>query len=720
MHEIAILDQPGQLNDHADELRSFFRLYQKNFPDADEREEPETIIQRIQKGRKDPVEPETILLYTKTDGKLSGGAILEYYEGSACFLLTYIFVDEELRGKRVASFLVDQGIRSVVEAKGPAVKALFFEANIPWKSDPDKDSFNAWDRYQVFSRLGAKWLKFDYTQPALGNGKKRVNHLHLFLFPSLTQLDDALDAEVLLRFLHQFYQSLGVADPQNDADFIRMEHSLSIDEGKIWLQKVPFLYTFSEVSVALHLSEDPLEGWNEASDYKAAACPVMGSYELDLLKFRYLDHPPFVTTCRQLQETRKCTVLFPALTTYVSEGRNERLNDSHHSLSCELKLNRTQFRNGRKIWTVVLVPIEGEEVTGDQIIQLVSLFNRSSEQSNLFQQTKFRTEEGETLGFVAMVEKMVKQTGLYLLRSGEVEVDFSQGSVKMEPLLLWRELINLIGAGTGHTAQLRGMEERYRKDSDFSTALNLLCGIALGIFDYRRMTFDEVLDTLVPITKGVDGCILMNKGILASFDFGDENYRQCKPTIGINAYLMIPGMLLAYNETEISVISNLLDQVLDDDKAALEQMMKSRMLADRKLNDELLTDVFHYASEKKILAEGMAQRGLDDRIATQRNRVGVLVRLINDKDARGKAVFDKMAVRLLALISILSIEPVFGDAFTYLKHRWPDNPMLQLDGFKWFSFLAFALVAFLLLHYFVLKSIGRGKVKPRRSWKRKS
>jgi len=224
--EKIIIDKPHQTDTYAKELTHFFNLYETNFPDVNEREDPQVITDRIKLESKEKYYPETTIILAVSEDKVMGGTVIEYYPECQCFLLTYILVGNEFRGRGISRFLIEDGIRLVVDSKGKdEVKAVFFESNNPRKTV--NDSFNPWERLRVFSKLGAKWIDINYTQPSLGKGRNKVHNLYLLIFPSLTGLKDRIETSYLITFLEVFYHALGIPEPDNDPDFMEMIRSIN-------------------------------------------------------------------------------------------------------------------------------------------------------------------------------------------------------------------------------------------------------------------------------------------------------------------------------------------------------------------------------------------------------------------------------------------------------------------------------------------------------------
>ncbi|HWR99166.1 MAG TPA: hypothetical protein VN249_01050, partial [Prolixibacteraceae bacterium] len=471
MHQFLVIDQPSHLDTYSRELDIFFQLYAINFPDPDEREDPGIICNRIRMSGKGAYAPETTILLSILDDKISGGAILEFYTQSSCFLLTYILVDEHFRGKNIARSLVESGIKMVIDSRKEEVRAIFFESNIPWKTDKSRDSFDAWDRYGVFTKLGAKWIDIAYTQPSLGEGKSKVHNLHFFVFPALTHLPDKIEVSVLTAFLHIFYQELGIQAPESDPDYQKMHHSIleSSSGGYIFLSEIPHHeqneFRFRDVSVAYHFDQEPDENIGGLQTGDSSFCPVFQSYESDLFKYRYQNNPPYRTFYLSQFQRLKCQVIFPEITSYLTEGRHERMKSRDSGIFVDVKLNFTRFSNNRKIWTVVMTPPEGDLLSQDQVIKFISLFSKSQEQNNIGTDTRFICNGHQYGSLEAMVKGITNVQTLVLLQSGIVQTDFHSSENTISGPEIWNEAINAISQiSKNQVSAYQQLEKRYREE----------------------------------------------------------------------------------------------------------------------------------------------------------------------------------------------------------------------------------------------------------------
>lgn len=717
MEKIVVVDNKERLEEYARTIEKFFVLYTKSFPDADEREDPQIIIRRIHDGNFKPYSPSTAIILAVGDSCVFGGSIVEYYRESQCMLLTYIVIDTASRGKGIARKILHDGVSHFIKTKGEHVKAVFFESNIP--GETDNDSFDPWQRYQVFSKLGAKWIDIAYAQPSLGKGKDRVYNLNFFIFPSFSGIGNRLQKEVVVSFMDVFYRELGVENPQADSDFRTMLQSIEdcSHDGYIPLKEMPRqeqnVFSFQNVSVAYHFSEQFIDPKGKQLPDEMVSCPVFGSYEFDLFQFRFQSKlgRPYRTVCKTGAPVKTITVRFPEKIEFITEGHFETLINRQPELQVEVKLNCTRFKNGNHIWTLVFNPVLDCSFTQTDIIKLINLFNRSQECSNIESSTVFfdGQQKFDTIESLAKsLAGVCSKHSFNLMYSGVVQVDapgdLANPDTNSE---VWKEVIAAIDkVAKNDFAEKSELEKRYLKEKEVRDILNIMCGFALGIFDYNRMSYEEVLDTIMPMTSSVHTFVLMNKGILASFSMDDKLFETVKSNIGMNPYLLISSTVLAYNDTESSKSEEELDGLLDSKNPAgsLRYLISKRKYLERKINEEILPNVFHYPTERTIFEKGMSHRGISDRIENVRNRFEELVSLIDDGITSRKANSDIIVSVLLAAISILSLEKVYGNIFQAIDKYGSFAEAWKIYGMRWLAFLAFFVIAISLTARFVIRS----------------
>ena len=190
------------------------------------------------------------------------------------------------------------------------------------------------------------------------------------------------------------------------------------------------------------------------------------------------------------------------------------------------------------------------------------------------------------------------------------------------------------------------MVEFVQPDEDFGRkdtfnileyALDAFCGICIGIFDYERMDFEEVVETLVPTQKSATKTSLriMNRGSLVYFCHSEDLYDAVLDNIGISPYLLLPSSVLANNFKVARLAENkaktLNQQNSKDSWAKPFSISETRKVyqtakdeLEKKLNDEIVSNVFQYPAEQEVFERGMDQRGINtmiEEIKSQKNSI---------------------------------------------------------------------------------------------------
>ena len=94
-------------------LDSFKRLYDIGFPDEDEREDFELILERV---CQESEVPRSLILLCSDIGmkKPLGGLVVDWYRAIGALHLTYIIVDKNVRNQGIAKELLTNGIKKII------------------------------------------------------------------------------------------------------------------------------------------------------------------------------------------------------------------------------------------------------------------------------------------------------------------------------------------------------------------------------------------------------------------------------------------------------------------------------------------------------------------------------------------------------------------------------------------------------------------------------
>lgn len=375
---------------------------------------------------------------------------------------------------------------------------------------------------------------------------------------------------------------------------------------------------------------------------------------------------------------------------------------------------------------MVFSPGEGVLISGDEVIKAINLFCLSQEHNDLpgktifeapgYSGSSFTDLAGTLAGGISSSGDLLrpKPGGLSLINSGIVQLDILNLPGSGDEVNNWRDVIGWIDRISGKEREAsRQFEERYKNDRATREIIDLMCGISLGIFDYSRMNFEEALDTLKPISSKRDSVLMLNKGILASVGFSEEGSFKIISEIGIDPYLLISSTVLAFDDYESACAENLLDRILDevadDNKTTpgLEELITTRKKLQRIVNEEILTNVFHYPTERTTLEHGLTHRGIRDRILNIRNRLNELNSIISDQVERDNKRNKIIVALLLAAISILGLEAFFGRIYTSLQTYGGLAGMWEKEGTKWMVFFPVSVVLFSLIAYFTIRDLKK-------------
>lgn len=763
-------------------VEQFFDLYvnEDNFPDENERENPEVIKQRI---LDHSAKPHTHLIAYCLNRAVKGGAIVEYYPQSACCLLTYIFVDKESRGMGIARTLIESdeekgipGLVRAIRSGGKEVHAVLFESNNPFLTEEGSDSMAPADRLKTFYKLGAKRVDIAYVQPSLDSEKDPVSNLYLCTFPKLNGEAFLLPIQVLLRFLVEFYDSLegltgdfeeefkkandwqpGQAPGFNTEALNQMYESLIRNEyaqyGISYLKQIPLIeeprLSFERASVCCEilvdetyyqptvykskterferLSEgatniDPMSTHNQNDKY----CVVTHSFETDLFAYAYQEAPPFYTRIYNFPAFKEVIVRFPQTFSFTSEGRQEMmyvLDDGKNGRAGKVKtitrrladgtlleeivkevrmkvfLNYSYFLNSEiRVWHLIFTSFEGNGIDEIDLIKLMKFFSGSqesrteAEKNKELEKIKFVNSEKQEEEEYTIIELFHKLSGVKYkkradyqfdqnvsdnisirdIKNGIVEIDtdycqFPQATSPEAEQATKEVLVqlfeNLKTNEEGKKVSSADVQRQYAQNREAEYVFEAFCGITLGIFDYARMGFEEVSDTLVPRSATEVSFLTINRGVLSSFGYGDSVLSSAIKTIGINPYLLVPSAVLAHNEYVSNDAFNRSLTVLeelrqDETQVDITNLERCRKQVRNLLNIDFLPNVFQYPTEQDLYAYGLIHRGILEKNKRTQANLEQIDDVIEESNASLNHRYQFWVNILLMVISLFQIYEV--------------------------------------------------------------
>jgi hypothetical protein len=465
--------------------------------------------------------------------------------------------------------------------------------------------------------------------------------------------------------------------------------------GWVYLKELPRIeqpkLSFERASVCFEFVVDETYFENDGfdKDINPEYCVVTHSFETDLFAYSYQMDPPFFTRCFNTKDPAGTTkILLPATFEFVSEGRQEMFytlspnHDDTREIEMNVFLNFTYFKESNiRVWHLVLTSNEGNGISELDIIKLMKFFSGSQESKSAAEKTdivkhiRFRPSKSIATDYnlydffeqASHVRYRLKEQyagqietekaedgsgrlvpGFNCLKTGIVQIDTNHckfvGHEGPEQKEKFKEAVeelyaNIGKTGKGEKAVGTEIESHYKGNKDAEYVFEAYCGIALGIFDYDRMGFEEVSDTLIPRSATTESFLTINRGVLTSFGYNDEVLDSSWRAIGISPYLLIPSAVLAANEYISIDADKTISKVLEDydpdeprhnktlDLGALE---KARREVRQLLDVDFLPNIFQYPTEQDLYNYGLFHRGILERNRRTEAKLKLLDNLIEE------------------------------------------------------------------------------------------
>ena len=271
------------------------------------------------------------------------------------------------------------------------------------------------------------------------------------------------------------------------------------------------------------------------------------------------------------------------------------------------------------------------------------------------------------------------------------------------------------------------LEDFYKTNPNAEYIFESFCGITLGIFDFTRMGYEEVIDTLIPRSATKSSFLSVNRGVLSSFGRNDELMATTWNTIGMSPYLIIPSAVLAHNNHIVTTAETTLSKTLRkyeikgaDDKLTaylgrkskgmksirleISELEKTRKEIEELINTDYLPNVFQYPTEQDLYEYGLQHRGITDKVNTVRAKLGQLHSMIEDRKNSLNDIYQFWVQFLLGVVSLFQIESVFqsiAELMADSNHVVYLTNTIQLShiALGWFLF-SFPLIFFI---WYILK-----------------
>ncbi len=628
--------------EQSDALRDFARgIYPEAFPNPDEREPFENILERIKD--KDAY-PRTFAVLGREDGALVGAQIVDYYRDCCAAEVIYIAVDPSQRGKGYGKKLLTEGLallKNELAGKKLPVDRIFFETENPF-IEQEHSGMDPLARFSFFARNGAARIPVDYVQPPLSDGLGWARNLFLCTLPQFADIEDGISSEDLKAFLNAFYKGLDV--PEDSGELKMLMDSVdeaSDNEGVISYQPLAehSIFRIPRFSVAWHFK-------TVCPSNPSRPNPIYNSYEADLMNYSYQDfgrRPVRTSHVRLLDDME---ILMPQAYVYSSEGVSYYRVSEHLSFPVSLSLSRSINNGGTVELVNMVVYYDGGGVGEFDLIKLITAFGSKQEGYQPSESIRFRCmKSGRIYTCGELLCEYAGENEYVQLHSGVTELDMARiRTVDGEPAF----------ASSDEFMKLP-MSDEFPAENDWN---KVMCGIVLGIMDHQRMNAGEIYDTFKPMNIRQSSFMILSRGHLLKMEYDEESEKIDK--ILISPYLLIPSAVLCINEIILDRNEELLKAPVPSTFSYYRKsvwLSSHIMRISQSLGSEYYQDLFQYESEQTILQLGSAQRGHERRRSYLEGLISeqhTLLDSFRSKHEMTSSTIESMLLLVLAVMQVIT------------------------------------------------------------------
>ena len=654
---LIIIDNIEAIEKNRSLLDIFFtEIYEPAFPDRNEREEVDDILYRTAQSY-DASAPKSVVLLEVADGEVVGGEVIDVYCASRAIEIIYLAVRESKRGCGVARRVVIDGTKAYLsqlkEQCGVEIEQVYFETNNPFKTSPLKDNFDMINRLEVFARLGAKWIDIDYIQPALSQNRQMVDNLYLMVIPALGAVDK-LSADSLKSFLKEFYEGLG--ESAQSAALLGMYgdiDKIADAAGVVALKDIPMyeresnVYRFDDAVATIHYATDI-----KADDKRLQSgyCRYFNSYETDLMSYGNQQDLPLQSrfVCR-MDRVKLC---YPYVYSYSSEGRLYYVcsDEKRRQVEVDVAVNYSVDKQGNEVVAhLTLTPSSGGWFTEHDIIKLTTLYGSKQERYTP-SSPLLLSEDGSMLeSFEEFLNRHFLEANYDLFGTGITRLELSA----CKPLSGDDKCVDT----KSFFSIFATKSENVKFDEKTEYFASVLCGIILGIFDYERMTDEEICDTIRPIVCRDKSFITLCRGNLVKIECDAE--RAVLEHIVVSPYLLMPSTVLMLNEMKLRRGHAMAEEILARKRSGVDRLSEKIEGLKKIIYDDYLVDIFQYRSEIEIVKVGEAQRRLNRSYQHLVKQIDILSSRLNYVKSLRSNFIDSVQGALLLCLTITQVKDLF-------------------------------------------------------------
>ena len=601
-------------------LRKFEKLtYISSFTDSDERESIRDIIRRIR--HKNPeVFPQSYCVLALDGNFVTGGLIADWYPNCNAIELSYLAVHPAFRNRRIGSQLLKTSLDLIQDTinqeygQQKIIRNIFLEVEIPYRNEL-QDEINPVVRVNIWEKWGARHIPIHYTQPPLSPGKSPASNLMLLLLPYGNQVKaDGISATDLKSFLHEFYKGLNALDSiylnsmNNEIDELSSKNKNNeIATSSLFVDEVPSARIKDAVTTS-HFYFVPEE------TALPNTCSHFDSFECDLMNFANQSVRPIRTAFFGLFKNVK--ILMPSMYCYTSEGKTHFHVSKNKELIADISLSASFPKTGRAgIAHLSISPGKNKTFNDLDFIKIISTYG--SKQENYIASSEIRFIPEGTEEPLTDYEFLCKFIGgNRYQKTCEGVSQFDVNKIKINGKTSRDQFSSETFFSSFHKDESGEPESKVQA----TLANKMLCGLILGIFDYKRMDTAEIIDTIRPIVVKQDSFCVLCRGHLIKFERQSKDEKNLFNKIKISPYLLIPSAILALNGFILNKCEGLAERFF---RHPLIPFFTKSNQAELTLNKEYLENVFQYPSEQEIVRIGEIQRCMHLRHKTLTHKIDI-------------------------------------------------------------------------------------------------
>lgn len=218
---------------HLSDLAQFYtNVYIECFPNANERETFDSLLEYLALNEKCAEYDYHILLLKDNNGEIVGGAIFDYFKNVNSAVIEFIAVKNDLQSKGLGSMLFHK-VQNILSGDANRYKKEYvdnvfceIDAPVPDESGKTKEAKPHVGKYLYFwDKNKFKRLKFNYLQPALAPDKQPVNSLWFTVAASGTV--NNFSGETVLKVLYNYFKyCMRIDRPEENEQYRKMKEEI--------------------------------------------------------------------------------------------------------------------------------------------------------------------------------------------------------------------------------------------------------------------------------------------------------------------------------------------------------------------------------------------------------------------------------------------------------------------------------------------------------------